>query len=85
VGQAILAGLIVLTAALYAAWALMPAALRFRLALRFAAVARRGGQPSWLARTAVAIERNARRGLGGCSECSAVQPEPVPPKRLDKD
>jgi len=84
-GQAIVVVLIVLTAAVYAVWALMPAALRLRLARRFATVARRLGRPGWLVRAAGAIERNARRGLGGCSECSAVQPEPVPPKRLDKD
>jgi hypothetical protein len=79
-GQAIVVGLIVLMAALYAAWALMPAALRVRLAQRFAAVVRRGGQPGWLIRAAVAIERNARRGLSGCGDCGAV-----PPKRLNKD
>ncbi len=85
VGQAIVAALIVLTAALYATWALMPAALRLRLAQRFATVARRLGQPGWLVRAADAIERYARRSLGGCSDCSAVQPAPGPPKRLDKD
>ena len=83
-GQAIVAGLIVLAAALYATWALMPAALRLRLAQRFVTVARRLGQPGWLIRAARAIERNARRSLGGCGDCSAAQATPAPQKRLDK-
>jgi hypothetical protein len=82
--QAILAGLIVLSAVVYAAWALMPAAVRFRLAQRLAAAARRSGRPAWLVRAAGAIEDSARRGLGGCSDCSAVQAAPAPPKKPDK-
>jgi hypothetical protein len=85
VGQAIVAGLIVLTAVVYVAWVLMPAALRLRLAQHLATAARRTGRPAWIARAAGAIERNARRRLGGCSDCSAAQPAPVPPKRLDTD
>jgi len=82
--QAIVTGLIVLAAVVYAAWALMPAALRLRLARRLAAAARRAGRPAWIVRVAVAIERNARRRLGGCSDCSAVQAAPAPPKNPDK-
>lgn len=82
--QAILAGLIVLMAVVYAAWALMPAALRLWLAQRLAAAARHAGRPAWLVRSAAAIESNARRRLGGCSDCSAVQAAPEPPKRLGK-
>ena len=83
-GQAIVAGLIVLTAAVYAIWALMPAALRLRLARRFAAAARRIGRPAWLVRAVGAIERNAQRSLGGCGDCSAASAAPAPQKRLDK-
>ena len=82
--QAILAGLIVLTALVYAAWALMPAAVRFRLAQRLAAAARLMGSPAWLVRATGAIEGSARRGLGGCNDCSAVQAAPAPPKEPDK-
>jgi hypothetical protein len=83
--QAIVAGLIVLTAVVYVAWALTPAALRLRLAQRLVAAARRTGRPAWLLGAVGAIERKARRSLGGCSDCSAVQPVPVPPKGPDKD
>lgn len=82
--QVIVTGLIVLAAVVYAAWALMPAALRLRLAERLAATAQRTGRPAWLVRAAAAIERNARRRLGGCSDCSAVRAGPAPSKRLDK-
>ena len=46
--QAVIVGLIVLAAATYAAWALLPAALRLRLARHLAATARRVGGPAWL-------------------------------------
>jgi len=82
--QSIVTGLIVVAAVVYAAWALMPAALRLRLAQRLAAAAGRNGRPAWLVRAAGAIERNARRRLGGCSNCSAVQAAHEPPKKLDK-
>jgi hypothetical protein len=82
--QTIVAGLIVLAAAAYALWALMPRAPRLRLAQRLAASARRAGRPQWLVRTTAALERVARRSAGACSECSAVQAEPGRPKRFDK-
>jgi hypothetical protein len=82
--QAIVVGLIVLAAATYAAWALLPAGLRLRLARRMSAVARRAGGPAWLVRLAVATEASALRRLGGCSDCSAVQAAPTPPKGQDK-
>lgn len=84
VGQAIVAGLIVLTAALYAAWALMPADLRLRLAQRLSTAARRTGRPGWLAKAAGVLESNARRSLGGCSDCSAAQAAQAPPEKPDK-
>ncbi len=83
-GQAIVAGLIVLTAAVYAVWALIPAALRFRLARRCASAAQRIGRPAWLVWAAGAIERGAQRSVGGCSDCSAASAAPAPPKRPDK-
>jgi hypothetical protein len=82
--QTVVAGLIVLAAAVYAMWALMPAVLRLRLTERLAASARRAGRPRWLVRATAALERVARQGAGGCSHCSAAQAEPGRPKRLDK-
>ena len=82
--QAIIVGLIVLAAATYAAWALLPAALRLRLARHLAATARRTGGPAWLIRFADAIAGRALRRLGGCSDCSSLQAAPTPPKGRDK-
>lgn len=76
--QKIVVGLIVLAAATYAIWALLPAQSRLRLAQRLAAAAQRAGRPSWLVRTATAFERAANSRLGGCSDCSAMQPPPPP-------
>ncbi|MDQ1310822.1 MAG: hypothetical protein QG601_2092, partial [Pseudomonadota bacterium] len=74
--QAVVVGLIVLAAATYAAWALLPATLRLRLARHLAATARRSRAPEWLVRFADAIAGSALRRLGGCSDCSAVQAAP---------
>ena len=83
-GQAIVVGLIVLAAAIYVAWALLPAGLRLRLARRLAALAQRAGGPACLVRFADAAEGSALRRLGGCSKCSAVQAAPTPPRSRDK-
>jgi hypothetical protein len=77
--QAIVVGLIVAVAVLYAGWAMLPAQLRLRLAQRLAAWAQRPGRPGWLGRAAQAIEQAARARLGGCSDCSAVQAAPGKP------
>jgi hypothetical protein len=82
--QAVAVGLIVLAASSYVAWALLPAGLRLRLARRIAAMTRRAGGPAWLVRFADATEASALRRLGGCSDCSAVQAAPTPPKGRDK-
>jgi len=79
--QTLIVGLIVLAAAVYAAWALVPAALRLRLAVRFGTWARRPGRRAWVGRLAAVLERRARSGLGGCSDCGAAQPPPAPPSR----
>jgi len=82
--QVVIVGLIVLAAATYAAWALLPAALRLGVARRLAAMARRADGPAWLVRFADAIAGSALRRLGGCSDCGAVQAAPTPPKGRDK-
>jgi hypothetical protein len=83
--QTVVAGLIVMVAAVYGLWALMPAAFRLMLAQRLAAAVRRTGRTRWLVRATAALELAARRNAGGCSECSAVPAEPGRPKRPDKD
>jgi hypothetical protein len=68
--EAALVGLIVAAAVAYAAWALLPAALRLRAAERIGRWADRAPRRSGLARMAAVLERNARARLGGCSNCS---------------
>jgi hypothetical protein len=68
--EAVLVGLIVVAAVAYAAWTLLPAALRLRAAERFSRWADRDGRPAGLVRMADTLERNARARLGGCSNCS---------------
>jgi hypothetical protein len=67
--QHIVAGLIVGYALLYSAWALLPAALRLRMAAAMGQMALRTGM-----RTA-AVERlqEAVTAQGGCSECSSCE------------
>jgi hypothetical protein len=77
--EAILVGLIVLTAALYATWRLLPASLRMRAARRMAEWGRRPGRPAWLQRTSTVVESAARKGVGACSDCGAVQSSPAAP------
>ena len=72
--QAVLVGLIVLAASLYAGWALLPAVPRLRLARAVARWSRRPGRPQWLGRAAGALESRASSRLGGCSDCSAAEP-----------
>jgi antibiotic biosynthesis monooxygenase (ABM) superfamily enzyme len=77
--EAILVGLIVLVAVLYAAWTLLPAAARLRLAQRLGAWGRRPGRAAWLQRASTAVEDTARRRAGACSDCGAVQSGPTAP------
>ena len=77
--EAILVGLIVLAAALYATWTLLPAVVRLRLAQRCGEWGRRPGRAGWLQRASLAVETAARKRAGGCSDCSAVQSSPKSP------
>lgn len=74
--EAILVGLIVLAAALYATWTLLPAIVRLRLAQRLGEWGRSPGRARWLQRASGAVEAAARKRAGGCSDCSAVQARP---------
>lgn len=78
--EAILVGLIVLAAALYATWTLLPATVRLRLAQRCGEWGRRPGRAGWLLRASTAVESAARRRAGACSDCSAVQSGPQRPQ-----
>lgn len=77
--EALLVGAIVLVAALYAIWALLPASPRLRLARSLAGWGRRPGRAAWITRGTGWLERAALRRLGGCSDCSAVQSTPGRP------
>ena len=77
--QAILVGLIVIAAALYATWTLLPATVRLRVAGRIGEWGRQQGRASWLQRASTAVETAARKRVGACSDCSAVQAAPKPP------
>jgi len=77
--EAILVGAIVLLAALYATWTLLPASLRLRLAQAAADWGRRPGRSGGAARLTAALERAALKRAGGCSDCSAVQSAPGRP------
>ena len=80
--EALLVGLIVLAAALYATWTLLPAAVRLRIAQRVGAWGRRPGRAAWLQRASTAVEMAARKRAGACGDCSAVQSgPPASPRR----
>jgi hypothetical protein len=82
--EALLVGAIVVVAVAYSLWALLPAAARLKAARAAAAWGGKPGRPRWLARLTAAFERAARAKVGGCSECSAVQDAPKPPRDRPK-
>ena len=81
--EAILVGLIVLAAALYATWTLLPATVRLSFAQRCGEWGRRPGRARWLQRASTAVETAARRRAGSCSDCGAVQSDPAAPSRRE--
>ena len=69
--ESLFVGLVVLVAAAYAAWALVPASTRQRLALR-SAVALGGAEAGGLkGRLAVRLLALAQAKAGGCGDCPA--------------
>jgi hypothetical protein len=75
--EALVVGLIVLAAALYAAWALTPATVRARAARRLGAWGRLPGRSAWAAHATTALEQAAARRLdSACGNCSAA-PRPA--------
>jgi hypothetical protein len=81
--EAILVGLIVLAAVLYATWTLLPAVVRLRLAQRLGTWGRKPGRADWLRRASMTVESAARKRAGACGDCSAVQADPPAPPRRD--
>ena len=83
--QNLIVGAIVLFAALYTVWALVPARTRLGWARRLGAWGRAPGQPAWLASATGGIERLAAAKQGGCSGCDPAGPaaprEHKPPPR----
>jgi hypothetical protein len=82
--EALVVGLIVLAAALYAAWALTPATVRARAARRLGAWGRLPGRSAWAASATAALEQAAARRLdSACGNCSAA-PRPAVPGQDEK-
>ncbi len=77
--ETILVGLIVVAAAVYATWTLLPATARLGLARRLGEWGRRPGRAAWLQRASTAVEALARKRAGACGDCSAVQSSPSAP------
>jgi hypothetical protein len=84
--ESMFVGLIVVVAAVYAAWAITPAVSRNRMAVRLArglggtqATGLRGLSATWL-------QKLAKAPVGGCSDCAAntLTPAERAPKKLSR-
>lgn len=75
--ESILVGLIVLVAALYAAWALMPALTRRNVALRISALLGGPTAPGLAGRIAARLQQAAHAKAGGCADCPAATLTPA--------
>ena len=75
--QTLLVSVIVVVAAVYAVWALLPAPTRHRFALRLATRLGGSAQAGWRGRTAARLERLANAGKGGCADCPAHMATPA--------
>ncbi len=69
--QALVVSVIVLVAAIYAVWALLPAPTRHGLALRLASQLGGSAQSGWRGRVAARLELLANARKGGCADCPA--------------
>ena len=83
--QNLLVGAIVLVAAVYTLWSLVPGTTRLAWAKGLGNWGRAPGRPAWIARTTSGIERVAAARLGGCGGCGpggpAASREQQPPPR----
>jgi hypothetical protein len=75
--ESLLIGLIVLAAAGYAVWALLPVSTRRRLALRGVETLGGPGAPGVAGRTAGLLQKIASAPGGGCSDCPAATLTPA--------
>jgi hypothetical protein len=75
--ESILVGLIVLVAALYAAWALIPALTRRNIALRISALLGGPTTPGLSGRIAARLQQAAQAKAGGCADCPAATLTPA--------
>jgi alkylhydroperoxidase family enzyme len=75
--QTLLVGLIVIGAAVYSAWALMPATTRRRLALKGAQLAGGTSTSGWRGRVARVLSELAQASGGGCDDCTAHESTPA--------
>jgi hypothetical protein len=70
--QELVVGVVVLAAAVYASWALMPAAARLRLARGVLRWSEGRTAVRWLRSAALAIESRAQKKPGGCGDCAGA-------------
>jgi hypothetical protein len=75
--ESILVGLIVLVAALYAVWALLPAPTRRDLALSTSRLLGGPSSPGIAGGLAGMLQRVAQAKAGGCAECPAATLTPA--------
>ena len=76
--ESLFVALIVVAAALYAAWALTPVSVRNGLVLRLVQALGGAEYPGMRGRLAAALQRLAQSSGGGCSDCGAAKLHPRP-------
>ena len=81
--ETLIVAAIVVVAAGYAVWALMPAVTRQKLALRAAHSLGGPGAPGLSGKLAGVLQKVAKAPSGGCSECPAATLTPA--ERAERD
>ena len=82
--QTLLVAAIVIVAAVYAFWSLVPGTVRLEWAMKLGAWGRARGRSAWIARLTGSIERRAAARQGGCGGCGpgrTTAPENQQPPR----
>ncbi len=75
--ESLVIGVVVLVAALYAVWALMPASTRRNLAMRWSHALGGPSAPGVAGQLAARLQKLAKVRAGGCSECPAATLTPA--------
>ena len=70
--ELLVVGVIVLVAAAYATWALLPKTARLRLASALASATEARWCPGWLRGPVLALHRRAHAGGGHCDDCDGA-------------